>query len=89
MITSPTGKGVILCGTVAHSNKSIFMELTGNSEDSIRWNKVEIESEPLYRNQIVIPITDEAWIKLTEDYWFQYKFHQFKSTLRNVFSNFF
>ena len=86
LITSPTGKGVVLLGNF--SNHMLFMELTGNSKTSLRWNIIDRDLDISCPNKIVIPITDIAWIKLTEEYWFQYKVHQFQSVFHKIFAFF-
>ena len=86
MITSPTGKGVVLLGNF--SNQRLIVELTGNSTTSLRWNIIDHNLDISYHHEIVIPITDIAWIKLTEEYWFQYKVHQFQSVFHKIFAIF-
>ena len=58
MITSPTEKGVIFVGY------NCVMELSGNSQDSLEWTKLDATLKN--PNHVAFPITQNAFINLMQ-----------------------
>ncbi len=59
MITSPTGKGVILIGGTTYCGETNLIELSGNSIESLAWTILEQTTEIERSNSTLCYIENE------------------------------
>ena len=67
MITSPTGKGVVLiggsgCGSCNHANNH-FLELSGDSEKTLKWSFMDQKLQSERWGHAVFTIPNQVFIR--------------------------
>ena len=64
LVTSPTGRGVVLIGGYNRKEENGLFELTGDSKENLKWEQIKPKLEHGRYQHLSIPLSNEAFLNL-------------------------